>query len=124
MNKTALAIGLAASVLGWIAPAAAQQTESRLYEVTKNRTLRVCIYPGYFAIAYRDPATSKLTGIDIDLSQELGKELGAEVIFDSASNTEQTVGQKFDRAVDDDKREDRVRQVCKRFNHCQISHAF
>lgn len=81
MNKTALAIGVAASVLGWIAPAAAQQTESRLYEVTKNRTLRVCIYPGYYAIAYRDPATSKLTGIDIDLSQELGKELGAEVKY-------------------------------------------
>lgn len=81
MNKTALAIALAASVLGWTAPATAQQTESRLYEVTKNRTLRVCIYPGYYAIAYRDPATGKLTGIDIDLSQELGKELGAEVKY-------------------------------------------
>lgn len=35
----------------------------------------MCIYPGYYAIAYRDPATGTLTGIDIDLSQELGAEV-------------------------------------------------
>jgi len=81
MFKTALAAALTACVFAWGPPAAAQQTQSRLFEVTKSRTLRVCIFPGYYAIAYRDPATGKLTGIDIDLSQELGRELGAEVKY-------------------------------------------
>lgn len=78
MRKLALMITVFAAIA---LPAAAQQTQSRLFEVTKNRVLRVCIFPGYYAIAYRDPATGKLTGIDIDLSQELGKELGAEVKY-------------------------------------------
>jgi ABC-type amino acid transport substrate-binding protein len=70
----ALAIGLGGA-------AQAQQTQSHLFEVTKNHVLRVCIFPGYYAIAYRNPTTSKLEGIDIDLSQELGKELGAQVQY-------------------------------------------
>lgn len=80
-RMTVIVAALAA--LGTLAavPAAAQQTQSHLFEVTKNRVLRVCIFPGYYAIAFRDPATGKLTGIDIDLSQELGKELGAEVKY-------------------------------------------
>ena len=79
MIKHAL-VAAALAVLA-AAPAVAQQTQSRLFEVTKSRVLKVCIYPGYYAIAYRDPATGKLAGIDIDLSQELGKELGAEVKY-------------------------------------------
>lgn len=81
MRHAIITAVLAALALAPAAPATAQQTQSRLFEVTKSRTLRVCIYPGYYAIAYRDPATGKLTGIDIDLSQELGKELGAEVKY-------------------------------------------
>ncbi len=61
--------------------AEAQQTQSRLFDVTKSHVLKVCTYPGYYGISYRDPATSKLVGIDIDLSQELGKELGAQVQY-------------------------------------------
>jgi cyclohexadienyl dehydratase len=72
---------LAAFSLQAVAPAVAQQTQSRLFDVPKNHVLRVCTFPGYYAISYRDPATGKLTGIDIDLSQELGKELGAEVQY-------------------------------------------
>lgn len=81
MKKHALAAAALVAVMAAATPAAAQQTQSRLFEVTKSRVLRVCIYPGYYAIAYRDPATGKLVGIDIDLSQELGKELGAEVKY-------------------------------------------
>ena len=63
------------------APAEAQQTQSRLFDVTRNHVLKVCTYPGYYGISYRDPTTGKLVGIDIDLSQELGKDLGAEVQY-------------------------------------------
>ena len=77
---TTLALTLVAA-LAVAAPAMAQQTQSHLIEVTKNHVLKVCIYPGYYAIAYRDPATGKLAGIDIDLSQELGKSLDAQVQY-------------------------------------------
>ena len=75
-----LALTMAAT-LALAAPAMAQQSQSHLFEVTKNHVLKVCIYPGYYAIAYRDPATGKLAGIDIDLSQELGKSLDAQVQY-------------------------------------------
>lgn len=79
--STTFMAALVAVALSATPPAEAQQAQSRLFEVTKNHVLRVCTFPGYYAISYRDPATGKLTGIDIDLSQELGKELGAEVQY-------------------------------------------
>ncbi len=71
----------AAFALAGTMPAAAQQTQSRLFDVTKSHVLRVCTFPGYYGISYRDPASNKLVGIDIDLAQELGKDLGAQVQF-------------------------------------------
>src|ERR1700754_1792820 len=59
--------------------AEAQQLQSRLYEVTKNKKLRVCQYPLYYSISFRNPTTGKIEGIDADLAQELAKELGAEL---------------------------------------------
>lgn len=53
--------------------ASAQQTQSRLYEVTKSGVLKVCIWPLYYAISFRNPTSGELEGIDIDLSKELGK---------------------------------------------------
>src|SRR5499426_420276 len=58
---------------------AQQQLQSRLYEVTKNKKLRVCQYPLYYSISFRNPTTGKIEGIDADLAQELAKELGAEL---------------------------------------------
>ena len=55
----------------------AQALQSRLFDITKNKKLRVCQYPLYYSISYRDPTTGQLTGIDVDLSKELAKELGA-----------------------------------------------
>src|SRR5215510_13710731 len=59
--------------------ASAQQLQSRLFEVTRTKKLRVCQYPLYYSISYRDPKTGKLVGIDADLAKELAKELGAEL---------------------------------------------
>ena len=83
MRTFAAAAALAAALIPALPtpPAGAQQTQSHLFEVTKSHALRVCIFPGYYAITYRDPASNKLTGIDIDLSQELGKDLGAQVQY-------------------------------------------
>jgi cyclohexadienyl dehydratase len=59
--------------------ALAQQTQSRLFEVTKSKKLRVCQYPLYYSISFRDPKSGKIVGIDADLAKELAMELGAEL---------------------------------------------
>ena len=67
---------------------AAQQTESRLYDVTRSGTLRVCQYPNYYAISFRNPQSGEIEGIDADLSKELALELGAELeIVESSFGT-------------------------------------
>jgi cyclohexadienyl dehydratase len=77
-----LTIGLAAAaLLGLVGRADAQQQNSRLYEITKSKKLRVCTYPLYYSISYRDPKSGELVGIDADLSKELAKELGAELQY-------------------------------------------
>ena len=38
-------------------------------------TVRVCIWPGYVGITWRHPQTRELSGIDIDLSGELARDL-------------------------------------------------
>ncbi|MBM3732972.1 MAG: amino acid ABC transporter substrate-binding protein [Acidimicrobiia bacterium] len=87
MNLTKTWIGLMA-VLAFVGAlalatteAAAQARESNLVRVTKSKKLRVCIWPEYYAISHKNPTTGKLQGIDIDVAQALGKELGAEVQF-------------------------------------------
>lgn len=79
-----LAVGFAATAV----PALAQQTESALYDITKSGTLRVCQYPSYYSISFRNPKTGEIEGIDADLSKELAKELGVELeIVESSFGT-------------------------------------
>ncbi len=69
-------------------PSHAQQTESRLYNITKSGKLRVCQYPLYYSISFRNPTTGKIEGIDADLSKELAKDLGVELeIVESSFGT-------------------------------------
>jgi ABC-type amino acid transport substrate-binding protein len=72
----ALALGLCAmaSSQSW-----AQQTQSRLFEITKSKKLRVCQYPLYYSISFRNPKSGQLEGIDVDLAKELAQELGAQL---------------------------------------------
>lgn len=71
------ALAMAGVIAAATAPAEAQQTQSRLYEVTKSKKLRVCQFPLYYSISFRNPKTGKIEGIDADLAEELAKELGA-----------------------------------------------
>lgn len=43
--------------------------------------LRVCIWPEYFSISYKNVKTNKLEGIDIALAKEFAKDLNAKVRF-------------------------------------------
>lgn len=56
-----------------------------LERIQASKSLRVCIWPDYYSITYRNPKTQLLSGIDIDLAQELGKDLGAAVQFVDSS---------------------------------------
>jgi cyclohexadienyl dehydratase len=59
----------------------AQQLQSRLYDITKSGKVKVCIWPNYYAISLRNPDTGKFEGIDIDLSEELAKDLGVKLEY-------------------------------------------
>ena len=69
------------------APASFAQgsSDSRLDRILASKELRVCIWPDYYSITYRNPKTQQLSGIDIDLAQALGKDLGVSVRFVESS---------------------------------------
>lgn len=69
--RLALAAVLAAAAA---LPAAAGPVLDR---VKSSKTVRVCIWPDYYGITFRNPKTQQLGGIDIDLSTEFAKDLGA-----------------------------------------------
>lgn len=52
-----------------------------LDELRKDGVLKVCIWPDYFGIGYRNPRTGVLQGLDIDLSQELARDLGVRLEY-------------------------------------------
>ena len=59
--------------------------ESTLDRIQAAKSLRVCIWPDYFGISYRDPKTQQLSGIDVDMAKALGRELGVNVEFVDSS---------------------------------------
>jgi cyclohexadienyl dehydratase len=66
----------------------AQQLQSRLFDVTKSKKLRVCQFPLYYSISFRNPKTGQIEGIDADLAKELAKELDASLeIVESSFGT-------------------------------------
>jgi len=59
--------------------------ESAVDRIAASKALRVCIWPDYFGISYRDPKTQQLSGIDIDMARALGRDLGVRVEFVDSS---------------------------------------
>lgn len=86
-NIVLLALGL-----GLLASGAARAQPDRLERVLAAGELRVCIWPDYFGISYRNPKTQQLSGIDIDMAQALAKDLGIRPRFVDSS---------FARLIDD-----------------------
>ncbi len=81
---------------------AAPAFADRLATIQSSKALRVCIWPDYYSISYRNPRTQQLAGIDIDLALELGKDLGARVEFVDSSFAkliEDVTGDKCDVAM-------------------------
>ena len=53
----------------------------RLEAIRARGEMRVCIWPEYFAISFRNPRNSELEGIDIDLARALAARLSVRVGF-------------------------------------------
>jgi cyclohexadienyl dehydratase len=58
---------------------------SVLEQIAASKTLRVCVWPDYFGISYRDPKTRQLTGIDIDMARALAESLKVGLEFVDSS---------------------------------------
>lgn len=68
-----------------LAAHAQDKTVNHLAQIQAAKAVRVCIWPDYYSITYRNPKTQVLSGIDIDLANELGKDLGVAVRFVDSS---------------------------------------
>lgn len=60
--------------------ASAAQAEI-LDDINKTGVLKVCMWPDYYGISYRDPKTGWLQGIDIELSEALARDLGVKLEY-------------------------------------------
>ena len=89
MKHCFLAVGFA---LLMVFPALASSQPSRLDSVLARGEVRVCIWPDYYGISYRNPKTQQLHGIDIDMAQALARDLGVRLHFVDSS---------FARLIDD-----------------------
>ena len=51
----------------------------------KQNGLRIAVVPNYPPMEFKDPATSTLTGFDVDLGEALGKKLGIKITWQETS---------------------------------------
>jgi len=56
-----------------------------LRRIVANRLLRVCLWPAYYGISFRHPRDGRLSGLDVDLSAELARELGVQLRYVDSS---------------------------------------
>ncbi len=76
---------LASAVLAAGPSAPAEPGGGRLERIRASGVLRVCIWPDYYSITFRNPKTGELTGIDADLSAHLARDLGVKVKYVDSS---------------------------------------
>ena len=75
-----------ATVLGALILCATQwASASALDEVIATKNLKVCIWPDYFGITYRNPKTEQLSGLDIELSEAFARDLGVRLEYVDSS---------------------------------------
>lgn len=82
-RSTLLRAALAALLALAAGPAA--HAGAVLDRVTASSSVRVCIWPDYYGVTYRNPRTQQLGGIDVELSQEFGKDLAKAVVHVDSS---------------------------------------
>ena len=58
---------------------------NRLERIRAAGQLRVCIWPDYYSITFRNPKSGELSGIDSTLSQAFARDLGVKVAYVDSS---------------------------------------
>ena len=93
--KHALALFLS----GWVLSAfsSASHAEAVLDRIRQLAELRVCIWPDYYGVTFRNPHTLALQGIDIDLSRAFAQDLGVNLTYVDSSFTSLVDDLKSDR---------------------------
>ncbi|WP_035982127.1 ABC transporter substrate-binding protein [Bradyrhizobium sp. STM 3843] len=77
-NKFVLAALIGAVLAG---PALSAELPAEI----KQNGLRIAVVPNYPPMEFKDPATSTLTGFDVDLGEALGKALGVKIVWQETS---------------------------------------
>lgn len=96
MRLAHLYVLLAFSLTVPLSVMAQERPVSRLTSVQNSKVLRVCIWPDYYGITYRNAKTQVLSGVDIEMARALGTDLGVAVEFVDSS---------FAKLIDDVNRE-------------------
>lgn len=73
MNRLLAALVAGVGFAGCASIAHANQDRMKVIETAQE--LRVCIWPGYYAISFRNPRNNELQGIDIDLAKAFADDL-------------------------------------------------
>ena len=92
MNRTVSRIAMVLFLLLSVCAGSGSAAASCLDHIEAGKLLRVCVWPDYYGISFRNPKTQQLSGVDVDMARELGKDLGVKVQFVDSS---------FARLVDD-----------------------
>jgi ABC-type amino acid transport substrate-binding protein len=74
-----LAMTLACAAPAGLQAQPAAPSAERLERIRASGTLRVCIWPDYYGITFRNPKSGELSGLDEVLSRELARDLGVRV---------------------------------------------
>lgn len=85
MRKLLLLVMFTISSAIPLAAEASGTPANRLDRIKQANVVRICIWPDYYSITYRNPKTRELSGIDIDMAKELGKDLAVAVAFVDSS---------------------------------------
>ncbi|CAL93116.1 ABC transporter substrate-binding protein [Azoarcus olearius] len=80
-----LALGLLVSLTLLYTTLYAQPAQSHLDRILAERVLKVCVWPDYYGISFRNPRTQELAGIDVDLARELARDLDVRLEFVDSS---------------------------------------
>jgi len=85
--RISIQLGALALVTGVLISSAQAQSSmatarsGHLERIKASATLRVCIWPDYYGISFRNPKNGELSGIDVILSAQFALELGVKPVY-------------------------------------------
>jgi len=85
--RISIQLGALALVMGVLTASVHAQSNvatarsGHLERIKASATLRVCIWPDYYGISFRNPKNGELSGIDVILSAQFALELGVKPVY-------------------------------------------